>query len=132
MKKTGFIFALIAIVLSFKSQAQCGNYKVSSNLGCAVTFDFAIYDGVACTNICYSQTGNVVGPNSLFNIPCGSCATSCNVEITFTDIGGNTVNVLVDTSTTTTTQIGNFGSPCSSGLEYVEYDPSTQSFKVHQ
>lgn len=131
MKTFKLVLVGLFMIVMNHLHSQCTTYKIVSNLGCAATIDFVMYD-TGCTNVCNVGSNILIGSNSSFNLPCGQCSAICNIQITITDLGGNTMSAVVDFTNTTPTWINNIGAPCSTGNEYVTYDPSTQTFKLHQ
>jgi hypothetical protein len=113
--KAAALFLLIAGNTKLHSQTF---WTVRNALSpCAMTVDILVYDTNSCSTPCNTITGQVIGANSTFTIPLGSCATTlCNISVSITDINGPYSQGPVDFSTNLVT----FSGPCSTtNLEYI-------------
>lgn len=136
--KTYFIvtvYTLLFTIISKNVSAQCG-YVVSNNLGCDVIVDVVVYDGGGCINICNSQNGANVIANNFININCSGCSSICNIEVTVTDMNGNSISpVTADFNTPVPPGLSLpvTSAPCTNtGATNIGYDSSTNTFKIYK
>lgn len=130
--KTSMLTSVLIILFSLlasNSYAQCST-KITNQLSCAVTVDIVVYDtGGGCTNICNSQFGIAIPPNSSININCGGCGSVCNIEVTVTDINGSPSTPTMANFTNGIQTINNTPLLCSEND--IRYDSGGDTFKIN-
>ena len=131
--KAFLLFIVINTITGFNYKKTCPNIGLDNTLGCTVTYDLFITDvpgSCLPANVCNNAIGLTIPGNNNITLPCGGCATQCNIIITITDIGGTSLSPAIVADFSSTSPVTLPASLCGGTANSIVYNTSLQKFII--
>lgn len=91
-KITTLMIALLAILLSHKTKAQCDIYN---QLGCTAQVEVLFYSSCGPNISCWSTTMSI-SPNTVIPLNCNLCGVSlCDISVRVMSLGGISISPII-------------------------------------
>lgn len=111
--KLSVVSLVLLLSMSFTTNRSCNDFYLTNTSSCIIDYTITITDLPGCTT-CLGPDPHSILPGSTLRLPCGSCTNQCNIYITVTDVGGNSVmSSPVDMFNNTTQVITGAIAPCT-------------------